>query len=68
MNPVRFSEDLLTMYDSGIDTFVEILPRKTITGFVKRMNFERPVQIKSINNMETLEQVISELKEEKVNE
>ena len=68
MNPVRFSEDLQTMYDSGIDTFVEILPRKTITGFVKRMNFENPVQIKSINNVETLEQVINELKEGEGNE
>ena len=68
MNPVRFTEELQTMYDSGIDTFIEILPRKTITGFVKRMNFERPIQIKSINNIETLEQIISELKEEKGNE
>lgn len=62
MNPVRFTYDLQTMYDSGIDTFIEILPRKTITGFVKRMNFERPIEIKSINNIETLEKVIEEVK------
>ena len=62
MNPVRFTYDLQTMYDNGIDTFIEMLPRKTITGFVKRMNFERPVEIKSINNIETLEKVIEEVK------
>lgn len=61
MNPVRFTSDLQTMYDNGIDTFIEIGPGKTLSGFVKRMNFERPVQIKNINNVETLEEVIKEV-------
>lgn len=61
MNPVRFSGDLQTMYDNGIDIFIEIGPGKTLSGFVKRMNFERPVQMKNINNVETLEQVIKEV-------
>lgn len=60
MHPVRFTWDLQTMYDNGIDTFIEIGPGKTLSGFVKRMNFENPVQIKNINNVETLEQVIKE--------
>lgn len=63
MNPVRFTWDLQTMYDNGIDTFIEIGPGKTLSGFVKRMNFERPVQIKNINSVETLEQVIKEVLE-----
>ncbi len=61
MNPVRFTYDLQTMYDNGIDIFIEIGPGKTLSGFVKRMNFERPVQMKNINNVETLEQVIKEV-------
>lgn len=63
MHPVRFTLDLQTMYENGIDTFIEIGPGKTLSGFVKRMNFENPVQIKNINNAETLEQVIKEVLE-----
>lgn len=63
MNPVRFTWDLQTMYKNGVDTFIEIGPGKTLSGFVKRMNFEDPVQIKNINNVETLEQVIKEVLE-----
>ena len=63
MNPVRFSGNLQTMYDNGIDTFIEIGPGKTLSGFVKRMNFEKTVQIKNINNVDTLEQVIKEVLE-----
>ena len=63
MNPVRFSWDLQEMYDNGIDTFIEIRPRRSLSGFVKRMNFENPVQIKTINSIETLEEVIKEVTE-----
>ena len=63
MNPVRFSWDLQEMYDNGIDTFIEIRPRRSFSGFVKRMNFENPVQIKTINSIETLEEVIKEVTE-----
>ena len=62
MNPVRFTECLKTMYESGIDTFIEIGPWKTLSGFVKRMKFEN-VKIMNINNVQSLEQVIKEVKE-----
>lgn len=61
-NPVRFSTELQTMYDNGVDTFVEICPRRSFSGFVKRMNFENPVQIKTINSIDALEEVIKEVK------
>lgn len=63
MNPVKFAVDLQTMYDNGVDTFIEIRPRRSFSGFVKRMNFEKPVQIKTINSLETLEEVIKEVTE-----
>ena len=63
INPVRFSKDLQAMYDNGIDTFIEISPRRSFSGFVKRMNFENPVQIKTINSIEALEEVIKEVTE-----
>ena len=62
MNPVRFTECLKTMYESGIDTFIEIGPGKTLSGFVKRMKFEN-VKIMNINDVSSLEQVIKEVKE-----
>lgn len=62
MNPVRFTSCIKTMYDNGIDTFIEIGPGKTLSSFVKRMKFEKPVTILNINNCESLENVIAEVK------
>ena len=62
MNPVRFTSCLNTMYDNGIDTFIEIGPGKTLSGFVKRMGFEKPVNIFNINSVNTLDSFIEEVK------
>lgn len=61
VSPVRFSKSLKTMVDMGIDTFVEIGPGKTLSGFVKRLESENEVTIFSINSVETLEAMISEM-------
>lgn len=61
MNPVKFSTCLDTMYKNGIDTFIEVGPGKTLSGFVKRMDFGKSVNILNINNIETLENVIKEV-------
>lgn len=61
MNPVKFTSDLQTMYDNGIDLFIEVGPGKTLSGFVKRMKFEE-VKIMNISNCETLEEIIKEVK------
>lgn len=63
MNPVKFTSCMQTMYDNEIDTFIEIGPGKTLSAFVKRMKFEKPVKILNINNCESLENVIMEVKE-----
>ena len=48
------------MLNLNIDTFVEIGPGKTLSGFVKRTN--KDVNILNINNVETLESTIDFLK------
>ena len=53
INPVRFADGLQTMIDMGIDTFIEIGPGKTLSGFVKRTN--KDVKIFNINDITTLE-------------
>ena len=62
VNPVRFSKTIETMLNSGIDTFVEIGPGKTLSGFVKREKQDREVNILNIYDVKTLEETISLLK------
>mgnify|MGYP004479088211 FL=1 len=66
ISPVKFTKVLKSMYDDGIDTFVEIGPGKTLSGFVKRMNFDKDVLILNINNVESLESTIDYLKKEEI--
>ena len=61
-NPVRFTSCLQTMYDNGIDTFVEIGPGRTLSSFVKRMKFENSIKIMNVSNCEELETLIKEVK------
>lgn len=60
MNPVRFTSCMQTMYDNGIDTFIEVGPGKTLSAFVKRMKFEKEINIYNINNCENLESFIQQ--------
>ena len=62
VNSVKFSDVLKNMYADGVDTFIEIGPGKTLSGFVKRMEFERPVYIFNINNVDSLGFTIDSLK------
>ena len=62
INPVRFADGLQTMLDRGIDTFVEIGPGKTLSGFVKRTSKE--VKIFNINDVESLENTLGGLRDE----
>ena len=61
-NPVRFTSCLQTMYDNGIDTFVEIGPGRTLSSFVKRMKFENSIKIMNVSNCEELETLMKEVK------
>lgn len=59
INPVKFEQSLRTMIDMGIDTFVEIGPGKTLSGFVKKI--DRNLNVFNINDLESYKKTISEI-------
>lgn len=63
INPVRFSKCINTMIDNSIDTFIEVGPGKTLSGFVKRMKGDNNINILNINDVESLENTINFVKE-----
>lgn len=60
VSSVRFDKTIKTMQDYGIDTYVEIGPGKTLTGFVRKENKE--ANVVNINSVETLEAFLDSLK------
>ncbi len=60
ISPVRLVDGITTMLNMGIDTFIEVGPGKILSGFVKRSS--KDVNILNINNVETFEKLIEELK------
>lgn len=63
INPVKFRKSIETMLKMGIDTFVEIGPGKTLSGFVKKVCKEKNMEANVINieNVETLENALEVL-------
>lgn len=61
ISPVKFSKCLETMLKMGIDTFVEIGPGKTLSGFVKRMKTEKEIKIYNICDVKSLENTLKEI-------
>lgn len=62
ISTVRFTNCLKTMLNEGVDTFIEIGPGKTLSGFVKRMPVDKEINIFNINNVETFENVVKFVK------
>lgn len=62
VNPVRFSKTLENMLNNGVDTFVEMGPGKTLSGFVKKEKGDREITILNICDVKTLEDAIEILK------
>ena len=54
-SPVRWMQSMEYMLKSGVDTFVEIGPGKTLEGFLKKIN--RNVQVHHVSFWEDLEQI-----------
>lgn len=59
INPVKFSKTLQTMLAEGVDTFIEIGPGKTLSGFVKRTPTEKEIKILNINDVSSLEEILN---------
>lgn len=64
INPVRFSKTLQTMINEGIDTFIEIGPGKTLSGFVKRTKTDKQINILNVNDVSSLQETIEFIKKE----
>lgn len=60
VSPVRFDKTIKLMKDENVDTFVEIGPGKTLTGFIKKELSD--VNTINIYDVETLEKALQELK------
>ena len=64
MCPVKFRKSVETMLAMGIDTFAEIGPGKTLSGFVKKVAKEKELDVTVLNieNVETMESALQQLK------
>ena len=65
ISPVKFGKSIETMINMGVDTFIEIGPGKTLSGFVKKVckQMEKEVNVFNIENLETLESTLEALKQ-----
>lgn len=57
---VRWQQSVENMISQGVDTFVEIGPGRTLTGFLRKIN--REVKSYNVQTAEDIDQVISALK------
>lgn len=64
ISPVKFSKTLETMVQEGIDTFIEIGPGKSLSGFAKKIDTDKQINIFNINNVQTLNDTINFIKKE----
>lgn len=60
ISSVQWRKTIEYMISHGVDTFIEIGPGKTLTGFVKKINKE--VKVMNVENIETFEKVLENIK------
>lgn len=57
--PVRWQQAVEKMIEEGVDTFVEIGPGKTLTGFLKRINKDvRKININKVSDLDNLKKLL----------
>lgn len=56
-SPVKWQETIETMGHMGIDTIVEIGPKRTLSGLIKRI--DRKMQLLNVDNLASLKKVAS---------
>lgn len=61
MSPVKWEDTVNYLYNKGVDTFIEVGPGKTLSGFVKRT--VKGVKIYNVEDMKSLEKTLKGLGE-----
>lgn len=59
VSPVRWEETIRNMIDDGVETFIEIGPGKSLSGFMKKI--DKSKQILNIQDVKSLEKTIRSL-------
>ena len=62
MSPVLFEDSINHMLDQGIDTFIELGPGKTLSGFVKKI--DKKANVYNIEDLDTLKSTVKKIKSE----
>ena len=62
MSPVLFEDSINHMLDQGIDTFIELGPGKTLSGFVKKI--DKKANVYNIQDLDTLKSTVEKIKSE----
>ena len=60
MSPVLFEDSINHMLDQGIDTFIELGPGKTLSGFVKKI--DKKASVYNIEDLDTLKSTVEKIK------
>lgn len=60
-SPVKWEKTILNLVDAGIDTFIELGPGKTLSGFVKKTIKEEKIQIYNVTDLETLQNTLDSI-------
>ena len=60
VSSVQWRKSVELMIDNGVDTFIELGPGKTLSGFIKKIN--KDVKVMNIENVETFEKVLEMMK------
>lgn len=61
-SPVRWEDTIRNMFEDGIDTFIELGPGSTLSGFVKR-TLKDDVEVLNVTDQDTLNNTIIAIKE-----
>ena len=57
---VRFMQSVEYMIENGVDTFVEVGPGKTLSGFIKKIN--KDIKILNVEDLDSLDKTVKEIK------
>lgn len=61
VSPVRFDKTIKNMKENGVDTFVEIGPGRTLTGFIKKELKDSEINCYTTENLSELSKAIEKL-------